>query len=142
MEQRQERRNRRFSIMDLVFGIGLGLIFFAVLYGLMTFVTGQIESSSDYQSLVEQMQDADVAWGSSDVTVTLMLLFIGGLDVTMPSAVREAIINQVLGASSAGDVLSIFGIDLNQVLSPLTLTLPMVLFCCRYLGSHLFLFFF
>ena len=120
MEQRQERRNRRFSIMDFVFGIGFGLIFFAVLYGLMTVVTGQIESSSDYQSLVAQMQDADVTWGSSDVTVTLMLLFIGGLDVTMPAAVREAIINQVIGASSAGDVLSIFGIDVNQVLSPLT----------------------
>lgn len=120
MEQRQERRNRRFSIMDLVFGIGFGLIFFAVLYGLMSLVTGQIESSGDYQSLVEQMQDAGVTWGSSDVTVTLMLLFVGGLDVTMPGAVREAIINQALGASSAGDVLSIFGIDLNQVLSPLT----------------------
>ena len=120
MEQRQERRNRRFSILDFVLGIGFGLIFFAVLYGLMTLVTGQIESSSDYQSLVAQMRDADVTWGSNDVTVTLMLLFVGGLDVTMPSAVREAIINQVLGASSAGDVLSIFGIDLNQVLSPLT----------------------
>lgn len=120
MEQRQERSNRRFSILDFVLGIGFGLIFFAVLYGLMTLVTGQIESSSDYQSLVAQMRDADVTWGSNDVTVTLMLLFVGGLDVTMPGAVREAIINQVLGASSAGDVLSIFGIDLNQVLSPLT----------------------
>ncbi len=120
MESRQERKQRRFSVWDVLFGVLIGLIFFGVIYGVMAFLTSQITSSSDYQDLVTQMQQADVSWKDADITVSLMLLFVGGLSITMPSAVREGIINQVLDASSAGDVLSLFGIDLKQVLAPLT----------------------
>ncbi|HBQ76452.1 MAG TPA: hypothetical protein DD663_06275, partial [Exiguobacterium sp.] len=120
MESRQERKQRRFSVWDVLFGVLIGLIFFGVIYGAMAFLTSQITSSSDYQDLVTQMQQADVSWKDADITVSLMLLFVGGLSITMPSAVREGIINQVLDASSAGDVLSLFGIDLKQVLAPLT----------------------
>ncbi|MDQ6466389.1 hypothetical protein RCC94_02755 [Exiguobacterium acetylicum] len=120
MESRQERKQRRFSVWDVLYGVLIGLIFFGVIYGVMAFLTSQITSSSDYQDLVKQMQQADITWKETDITVSLMLLFVGGLSITMPSAVREGIINQVLDASSAGDVLSLFGIDLKQVLAPLT----------------------
>ncbi len=120
MESRQERKQRRFSVWDVLYGVLIGLIFFGVIYGVMAFLTSQITSSSDYQDLVKQMQQADITWKETDITVSLMLLFVGGLSITMPSAVREGIINQVLDASSAGDVLSLFGIDLRQVLAPLT----------------------
>lgn len=120
MERRQQRKERSHMLRNILFGVLLACVGFLVLFGVMTVLVQQIEGSADYQSFVELMQRADVSWTTLELTLVFLLFFISGIDVTLPEAVKEGGINQLLGANNAGNILSIFGIDLNQVLEPLT----------------------
>ncbi|WP_214845499.1 hypothetical protein [Exiguobacterium sp. S90] len=120
MERRQQRKERSHMLRNILFGIGLACIGFLVLFGVMTVLVQQIEKSADYQAFVELMQDADVSWTTLELTLVFLLFFISGMAVTLPEAVKEGLTNQLIGANDTGNILSVFGIDLNQVLEPLS----------------------
>ncbi|WP_214807913.1 hypothetical protein [Exiguobacterium sp. s102] len=120
MERRQQRKERSHMLRNILFGIGLACIGFLVLFGVMTVLVQQIEKSADYQAFVELMQDTDVSWTTLELTLVFLLFFISGMAVTLPEAVKEGLTNQLIGANDTGNILSVFGIDLNQVLEPLS----------------------